>query len=208
MLNLTPEGDLTLNLSEVEGFTIETNQVVRLLTPFNLISKAINCYLNLFTEVEIKNLQVSANTNILSIYSSCLETTDENGKTVLTVEGGQCIPLIPATWNEITFIDGTKKSSAEFKTWFQTECPLCVRNVSPATKAYSIAIKMDLIFKGLQQGIGIPYQRQTDFQELALLQRANIMKAFNQAREKEKEMDDTDYFINKGKRKNIGKKKI
>lgn len=208
MLNLTPEGDLTLNLSEVEGFTIETKEVVRLLPPFNLISKAINCYLNLFTEVEIKNLQVSSNTNILSIYSSCLETTDVDGKTVLTVEGGQCVPLMPCVWNEITFINGTKKSSAEFKTWFQTECPLCIRNVSAATKIYSIAIKIDLVFKGLQQGIGIPFQRQSDFQELALLQRANIMKAFNQAREKEKEMDDTEYFINKGKKKNIVKKKV
>lgn len=209
MLNLTPEGDCTLDLSEVENFVINTGEVLRLLPPFSLISKAISCYLNLFAEVEIKNMQISSSQNILSIYSNCISTKDTDGNETLSVEGGQCIPIMPYIWNDVIFVNGVKKSSLEFKSWFNTECPLCVRNVAPKSTNYSIAIKMTLVFKGLQPGIGIPYQRQNDFEELALLQRANIMKAFNQARQNEKELEDTQKFLKKEKfRKNAIKKEI
>lgn len=208
MLNLTPEGDCTLDLSEVESLTIKTGEVVRLLPPFNLISKAISCYLNLFAEVEIKNMQISSSLDILSIYSNCVSTKDADDGEILSVEGGQCIPILPYTWNDVVFVNGIKKSSLEFKSWFNTECPLCVRNVAGNT-SFTMAIKMTLVFKGLQPGIGIPYQRQNDYEELALLQRANIMKAFNQARQNEKELEDTEKFLKKEKfRKNAIKKKI
>lgn len=211
MLNLTPEGDCTLDLSEVENFIIGRGEVVRLLPPFNLISKAISCYLNLFTEVEIKRMQITSSQDILSIYSNCISTKNADGSETLSVEGGQCIPIIPYTWNDVIFVNGVKKSSLEFKSWFNTECPLCIRSVTVTseTPSFSIAIKMTLIFKGLQSGIGIPYQRQNDFEELALLQRANIMKAFNQARQNEKELEDTEKFLKKEKlRKNAIRKKI
>lgn len=208
MLNLTPEGDCTLDLSEVESFTINTGEVVRLLPPFTLIYKAISCYLNLFAEVEIKKVQISSSQDILSVYSNCISTKDTDGGEILSVEGGRCLPIIPYTWNDVNFISGLKKSSLEFKSWFNTECPFCIRNVAKNSE-FTIAIKTTLIFKGLQPGIGIPYQRQNDFEELALLQRANIMKAFNQARQNEKELEDTEKFLKKEKsRKNAIKKRI
>lgn len=153
-------------------------------------------------------MQISSSQDILSVYSNCISTKDADGGETLSVEGGQCIPILPYTWNNVVFVNGIKKSSLEFKSWFNTECPLCLRSVS-ATTSFSIAIKMTLVFKGLQPGIGIPYQRQNDFEELALLQRANIMKAFNQARQNEKELEDTEKFLKKEKfRKNAIKKKI
>lgn len=208
MLNLTPEGDCTLDLSEVESFKINTGEVVRLLPPFTLIFKSISCYLNLFAEVEIKKVQVSSSQDILSIYANCVSTKDSDGNETLSVEGGQCLPILPYTWNDVIFVSGLKKSSLEFKSWFNTECPFCIRNVSKSTE-FTIAIKTTLVFKGLQPGIGIPYQRQNDFEELALLQRANIMKAFNQARQNEKELEDTEKFLKKEKfKKNAIRKKI